>query len=98
MLISFYELAPMAAQDVEDIFDYTEGEYGFDQAVDYVSGLEELFQGLVENPEMGKARNEIKAGLRSFPKGQHIIFYRILDKHIRIVRVLHASRDLTKFL
>lgn len=28
----------------------------------------------------------------------HIIFYRICTDHIRIVRVLHGSRDLPQFL
>ncbi|MDX9789405.1 MAG: type II toxin-antitoxin system RelE/ParE family toxin [Candidatus Kapabacteria bacterium] len=43
---------------------------------------------------MGGTRNEIKESLYSFPKDNHIIFYRILDDHIRIVRVLHGSRDI----
>ncbi len=93
---SHFELALPADQDLEAIFIYTEEEFGSDQAVKYLIELEDVFERLVVNPELGKERNEIKKGLRSFPSGAHIVFYRILTKHIRIVRVLHGSRDLPK--
>ncbi|WP_363315644.1 type II toxin-antitoxin system RelE/ParE family toxin [Chryseobacterium sp. sg2396] len=52
---------------------------------------------MVMNPYSGKKRNEVKSGLYSFPKDHHVIFYRILDDHIRIVRVLHGSRDIPNY-
>ena len=90
----FYQLSLEADQDIDDIFDYTDREFGFNQAVDYVQGFDGLFQKLLLNPELGKARDEIKPGLRSIPKDEHIVFYRVMENHIRIVRVLHGSRDL----
>ncbi|MDP4680028.1 MAG: type II toxin-antitoxin system RelE/ParE family toxin [Cyclobacteriaceae bacterium] len=36
----FYELSDQADQDIEEIFDYTEINFGFDQAIDYVSNLD----------------------------------------------------------
>jgi len=47
---------------------------------------------------MGRTRNEIKKELRIFPKASHVVFYRILKDTIRIVRVLHGSKDLPSFL
>lgn len=92
-----YQLSTAADYDLEEIFDYTLGEFGLDQAIKYVSEFESLFEQLVKNPEIGKARNEIKLGLKSFPKASHIVFYRILQDHIWIVRILHGSRDILKF-
>ncbi|MFY7815486.1 MAG: type II toxin-antitoxin system RelE/ParE family toxin [Chryseobacterium taeanense] len=89
-----YVLSEAADQDLENIFDFTLNQFGFDQAEKYLLEIEDLFKILVLHPESGKARNEIKEGLYSFPKDNHIIFYRILDKYIRIVRVLYGSRDL----
>jgi toxin ParE1/3/4 len=43
---------------------------------------------------MGRAREEIAAGIRSFPLGQYVIFYVRVDGGIDIVRVLHSRRDL----
>ena len=92
-----YILSEIADKDLEDIFDYTFDEFGFDQAEKYLLEFEEIFQNLIINPQIGKKRDEIKQGLYSFPKDNHIIFYRILDNHIRIVRVLHGSRDIPKY-
>ena len=92
-----YILSEIADKDLEDIFDYTLDEFGFDQAEKYLLEIEEIFQNLIANPQIGKKRDEIKQGLYSFPKDNHIIFYRILDNHIRIVRVLHGSRDIPKY-
>lgn len=93
---SRYEIALPADEDLQAIFIYTEEEFGTDQAVKYLVEIEDVFERLVETPELGKQRNEIKKGLRSLPVGAHIIFYRILTNHIRIVRVLHGSRDVPK--
>ena len=60
--------------------------------------LEAVFQQLIANPELGRERNEIKTELRSIPKSSHVIFYRIMNDHIKIIRVLHGSRDILKFL
>lgn len=93
----FYILSEITDVDLEDIFDYTMNEFGFEQAEKYLTEIEDVFQSLLTNPELGKMRNEIKVGLYSFPKDNHIIFYRILDNHIRIARVLHGSRDIPKY-
>lgn len=95
---TFYELSDAADQDISKIFDYTEEEFGFDQAVAYVSELEDLFNLLIENPEIGRSRNEIRTNLRSLKKLSHIVFYRNLKDRIRIVRVLHGSKDIQDFL
>lgn len=91
-------LSKAADIDLEDIFDYTLEEFGLDQAIFYVSGFDEVFGVISGNPEIGRERKEIREGLRSFSKERHVIFYRILNDHIRIVRILHGSRDLPKFV
>jgi toxin ParE1/3/4 len=96
--IKSYELSLAADSDIEAIFDYTEKEFGFDQAVKYVSDLDTVFNELIRSPELGRKRNEIKIELRSLVQESHIIFYRILEDRIRIVRVLHESRDVKNFL
>ncbi len=92
-----YRLSQEADIDLEYIFDFTQAEFGFDQAVSYLRDLDEAFLLLSENPEIGRVRDEIKVGLRSLPKHSHVIFYRVLEDHIRIVRVLHGRRDLPEF-
>ena len=90
------EISLTAVRDLEDIFDYTQQSYGEDQALKYVSSFDDVFDTLTGNPELGRDRTEIREGLRSIPKEQHIVFYRILENRIRIVRILHASKDLPR--
>lgn len=95
--IKRYVLSDEADSDINAIFDYTESEHGFDQAVRYLNDLEAVFQKLIMNLLIGKNRDDIKKGLFSLPEQEHTIFYRILNDKIRIVRVLHSSRDFPKF-
>jgi toxin ParE1/3/4 len=89
-----YILSSAAETDLEEIFDYTLLRYNQEQALKYLNSLEETITQLCANPYLGKIRAEIKAELRSIPKGEHTIYYHISDDHIRVVRVLHNSRDI----
>jgi len=91
-------LSEAAETDLENIFDYTLKEFGLEQAFAYVSNFDSSFENISQNPEIGRERPEIREHLRSLAKDKHIIFYRVLDEHIRIVRILHGSRDLPKFI
>jgi toxin ParE1/3/4 len=44
-------------------------------------------------PEFGRARDDVRAGLRSALAQRHVIFYRIKPDAIEIVRVLDERRD-----
>jgi toxin ParE1/3/4 len=92
-----YLLSEEADKDLDSIFDYTEKAYGFNQAAKYLIDLESFFNHLIENPRLGRNRDEIKNNLLSISEQEHIVFYRIVDKAIYIVRVLHGSRDLSIF-
>lgn len=95
---SDYELSAEADQDISEIFDYTHDEFGLAQAKAYITEMESIFFVLADNPESGRMRDEIREGLFSLPYQSHVIFYRILSAKIRIVRILHGSRDFLALL
>ena len=94
----FYELSVEAEQDIDSIFDYGEENHGFAQAVEYVSNFDKTFERLIQFPSLGRQRPEIRQGLRSIKKDVHIVFYRILDDRIRIVRILYRQQDLPQHI
>lgn len=49
---------------------------------------------LARQPEIGEPRSEIRPHLRSFPVGNYVIFYKLVDARVVVVRVLHGARDL----
>ena len=53
------------------------------------------FERLVDFPNLGRARPEFTGGLRSFPVDNFVIYYRVLENKIEIVRVLHGAADPT---
>jgi toxin ParE1/3/4 len=91
-----FQLTDEAVEDLHDIFEYTEEKFGFNQAVCYLEELDVAFEFIGSNPKSGKSRSEIKQGLQSFSKDNHLVFYRMVSDAVRVVRVLHGSQDLPK--
>ena len=94
MPVNNYILSQEADFDLEDIFEFSFDEFGLEQAIKYLGEIDDVFIKIVKTPHIGRTRNEIKQGLFSLPVGKHIVFYRILIDHIRIIRVLYGGRDL----
>jgi len=97
-MINKYVLSQEAVTDINDIFEFGEHKFGNAQAIKYLIGLEQHFEKLSKNPDIGRTRDEIKVGLFSLSYISHIIFYRKLKDKVRIVRVLYGGRDLIRFL
>ena len=47
-----------------------------------------------EHPFVGRARNEVRPGLRSFAAAPHVVFYRVVDDTPQIVRLLDGRQDI----
>ena len=88
-----YILSPEALSDLEDIVDYTAAQWGGQQAFDYLESLENKLVLLDAHPDMGTLRASLHKGIRSFPFEKHIIYYRIEQETMQILRVLHQSMD-----
>lgn len=59
-----------------------------------IDKLETLLQRLLQFPEMGAARDEIRSGVRSFPCGNYLVLYRSMTNGIAVIRVVWGGRDL----
>lgn len=91
--MSKYTLSPRAKQDIADIQKYTNEKWGNEQAKQYITLLRNKIRMLAKNPDLGKNRDDVKEGYRSFPEGQHIIFYRQVKDKIEILGIPHQSMD-----
>lgn len=47
---------------------------------------------------IGKARDDLGAGLRAWPVEHHVIYYRIKSDAIEVVRILHERADAARHL
>jgi toxin ParE1/3/4 len=87
--------SPRARSDFSDILDY-KSESDPDSGLDFVTRLQLTCDQLAQMPGMGRKRDDLARGLRSFPVEKYLIFYRPVKDDIEIVRVLHGSRNIEK--
>ena len=92
-------LSEVARTDLVEIWQHIASDNvdAADRIIDRIYGN---FAMLVENPEAGRLRPELAAEVRSFSTGagSYIVFYRIADDDVQIVRVLHGARDIPSAL
>ena len=50
---------------------------------------------LADQPNSGKARPDLGDGLRSFPVGRYLVFYRPSPVDIDVIRILSSFRRIT---
>jgi len=93
-----YRLSGEAQNDIREISLYTRENWGNKQAKRYLVELAAGFENIARSPKLGKARDEIERGIRSFPVSRHTVFYRTVSECVEIVRVLHTSMDIKRHL
>jgi toxin ParE1/3/4 len=53
---------------------------------------------LASDPLRGRACDEIRPGYRKGHAGSHVIFYRVEDRRIDVVRIVHRRMDFERHL
>ena len=91
-------LRPLALNDLEGIWEYTFATWGEEQAERYLHELNWAFEELARHPKLGRSCDVIREGYRKHLVGSHVVFYRVDDQDIEIVRVLHSSMDFQSHL
>jgi len=86
---------PEARRDLIGIGAYIEADNP-DAADRLLELFEQKFRLLAEFPRIGRTRDELAPGLRSFPVGKYLIFYFPLSDGINVVRVVHGARNLRR--
>ncbi len=85
-------IAPDAIRDLREIADY--------YAIHNVEAGERILKEfnkqcvyLVQFPMMGRSYESVRPGLRAVPMADYLLFYRILEPGLEVVRVMHRNRD-----
>jgi len=87
--MSKYRLSRLAEADLMDIGTYSLNKWGEDQTIRYIDALEACCRLLADNPQLGRACDQIRPGLRRMEHGRHVIFYRIERRGISVSRILY---------
>ncbi|RPJ66083.1 type II toxin-antitoxin system RelE/ParE family toxin [Alteromonas sediminis] len=87
------KLSVLAKQDLKDIAIFTQQKWGREQRNSYLKQFDDSFRLLGENPDVGKACDELMQGYKKFPQGSHIIYYKRMNGYVLVIRILHKSMD-----
>src|SRR3954451_11278459 len=85
--------APEARDDHEHIQSYTLREWGEQQWEDYEAALDQALTTIGDNPHIGRRRDDLRPGVRSYVVRQHVIYYRITESAIILLRIRHGRSD-----
>ncbi len=90
-----HRLAPQVEVELDDIWSYIARDSGSIEIADRLTdSITDRFFLLGNHPHVGRLRNDLRAGLRSFPVGQYVIIYRIDGMDVLILHVMHGRRDI----
>lgn len=92
-----FRLLPQAEHDLQEIADYIA--LDDPRAADkQLHRFAASFRRLGEFPELGTAHDDVRPGMRLLPVGPYLILYRIAEKGVEIVRVIHGAREWQELL
>ena len=93
-----WRLRALARKDLETIRDFSLERWGASQAERYLRDLFACFDELAVNPKLGRSREEVAPGCRSFPRGRHVVFYEIGARGVEIIAIVHQRADVGRHL
>ncbi|MEO0456593.1 MAG: type II toxin-antitoxin system RelE/ParE family toxin [Cyanobacteria bacterium P01_A01_bin.114] len=90
--MSRYIINVLASQDLNEIADYF-AENNLEAGERFFIAFNRKCQQLAAFPNSGKSYAAIRPGLRGLSLEGYVIFYRLLDDGIEILRVISGRRD-----
>jgi toxin ParE1/3/4 len=92
-------LAPDVTTELDDIWYHIATESGQAELADQlVDAITDRFQLLAAHPHIGRRRDDLRPGQRSFPVDDYVIIYRVQDDDVLILHVLHGRRDIDSLM
>lgn len=86
--------SPEALYDIDRLWDHYAEAAGTRAADKILREIAKAVAVVDDFPFAGRARDEIRAGLRSLTAAPHIVFYRLKDDRPEVVRILDGRQDI----
>ncbi|TRU80931.1 MAG: type II toxin-antitoxin system RelE/ParE family toxin [Microcystis novacekii Mn_MB_F_20050700_S1] len=91
-----YIISTEALRDMEQILDYLTN-INISAGEKFLEEFSKKCRYLIQFPLMGRSYREIRPYLRGLPMKNYIIFYRLTEQGLEIMRVIKGERDLEAF-
>ena len=93
-----YVISKKAVSDLEEIWRYTVEKWSIDQADRYYNLIFDEIQFICKNVNAGKSMEHVRKGYRASKVKSHLIFYRIQNNIVEVIRILHERMDIENWL
>ncbi len=89
-----YVITKKAVSDLEEIWLYTVEKWSIDQADRYYKLIFDEIHFICKNVNAGKSMEHVRKGYRASKVKSHLIYYRIENDIIEVIRILHERMDI----
>ncbi|MGO9126330.1 MAG: type II toxin-antitoxin system RelE/ParE family toxin [Terriglobales bacterium] len=88
-----YRVTRQAEQDLDEVYVYWARRASPEVADRLIDRIADRFWLLGEHPDAGRPSEDIAAGVKSFPAGKYLIYYRATRRGTDILHIFHGARD-----
>lgn len=93
-----YTISKKAISDLNEIWLYTVERWSVAQADRYYSLIIEEINYICRNASAGKNMDHVRKGYRATKVKSHLIFYRVNNDTLDVIRILHERMDIDTWL
>lgn len=91
-------ISKKAVSDLEEIWLYTVEKCSIEQADRYYDLILDEINYMCRNINAGKSMEHVRKGYRASKVKSHLIFYRVINNTIEVIRILHERMDIENIL
>lgn len=88
-----YRVTGDAERDLDEIFLYWARRAGPSVADRLIDSITDRFRVLGEHPDAGRPAEDMAAGVKCFPAGKYLIYYRKAKRGTDILHIFHGAQD-----
>jgi toxin ParE1/3/4 len=88
-----YRVSRDAEADLDQIFEYWSGRVSIELAERIIDAIADRFHLLASYPNVGRVVRRIGPGIRCFPSGKYLIYFRKTKFGVEILHIFHGARD-----
>jgi toxin ParE1/3/4 len=88
-----YRVSRDSEQDLAEIFLYWAKRAGLRVADRLMDSITDRFWLLGEHPDAGRSSEDIAPGVRCFPAGKYLLYYRPTQRVTDILHIFHGAQD-----
>ncbi len=83
----------LARKDLQNIRNWTLEKFGVKQSDVYIRQIDAAVHLIAKNPGLARDASSIRPHLKKLFVGGHVVYFRINDPSIAVVRILHGKMD-----